>query len=500
MGCGGSKATQLFSDNDRASSLAEKTAKNPHKALDVRRRGTVAKLDEAQADAIASLFYDYRRQSASDPDSVRISTITLTEGSMFEGSQKVRKTMTKYGLRKILCDVDAHLFEHLWHLFDTTGDGTVSADEFVMAMAMLSNDVGGSSEAQLEAAFCMFDSDKSGKLSRDEFEKMVQTTVNLSLDSLLTSKSATHAFEAQLEKEFSHENLEFWQHVQDFKELEDGAARLTKARVLEREFVDQEAEKQVNLPGPIRTKLEKALKACTDEAPKDLFDAASEEIFKLMEKDTFSRFKQDEGTTTKLLEEFYASMGIKPTDSVPFKAFKDWAMQEPTVLVIFHSLCASISKIVRAQQERKSAGGTASSAAASTGAAASSSAAGATDGAAAAAGPPAPAGLLDTPSAAAAAPAAAPEASLMDTARALLRGITGGVSAAPATAAPAAEPASTSAAEPAPVPEPAAAPSPASSALLTVDEPAATVAAASASPAPAPPAGGVPVTGTDLIA
>ena len=84
-----------------------------------------------------------------------------------------------------------------------------------MAMALLTTDIDGSVEAQLEAAFCMFDADKSGEMSRFEFEAMVQATVNLKLEHLLSSDHGSAAFESQLQKEFSDENLAFWQvHVQ----------------------------------------------------------------------------------------------------------------------------------------------------------------------------------------------------------------------------------------------------------------------------------------------
>ena len=77
--------------------------------------------------------------------------------------------------------------QFLWNLFDPRQSGSVDSDEFVMAMALLSTGIGDSVEAQLEAAFCMFDTRKAGELTMDEFEAMVQATVNLNLDHLLVA-------------------------------------------------------------------------------------------------------------------------------------------------------------------------------------------------------------------------------------------------------------------------------------------------------------------------
>ena len=170
-----------------------------------------------------------------------------------------------------------------------------------MAIAMLSKGID-STEAQLEAAFCMFDADKSGELTREEFDAMVHATVNLNLDHLLVTDHGAAAFEAQLTKEYSEENLAFWQAVRAYREIEDGAERLAKEKELEEEFVTEGSMRQVNLPSGIYSTLVKALKDCITEAPPDVFDAASEEIFKLMERDTFARFKNDPEASDRLVE------------------------------------------------------------------------------------------------------------------------------------------------------------------------------------------------------
>ncbi len=228
----------------------------------------------------------------------------------------------------------------------------------VMTFALLAKGMD-SEEAQLEAIFCMFDSDQDAVLTRAEFEEMVQTTVNLNLHTLLVSNKGAAVFEEQLQMEFSDENLAFWQGVKAFKGLDDVEARAAKARELEDTFIDDGAPRQVNLPGTIRAPLRELLKASrqpdSEPLPLTAFDAASEEIFKLMERDTFARFKNDPDALRTLVDAYYSSVAAaegatdaeKASNSVSFETFKLWATSEPSVSILFSGLSASVNAVLK---------------------------------------------------------------------------------------------------------------------------------------------------------
>ena len=329
MGCASSKqesepsSTKLFTAQEDNS---------PHNRVSTRRRQSVNDLNSGQQAAISSLFHENRDGETPDGQT---------------DAAQVGKTMTKAGLRKVLFDVNDELFDFLWLLFDETGKGEVNSDDFVMAMALMTSDIGSSTEAQLEAAFCMFDTNKSGSLSCNEFKAMVQSTVNLNLHHLLSSEAGKAAFESQLAKEFSDENLQFWQATRSFKAL-PAAERDARARAIAAEYVQDESTKQVNLPSKIRLDLLKYIKAGASDTPPDIdiFDPAAEEIFKLMEKDTFARFKSDDNATQELLDRFFAAVEIGPDGQITYAAFERWALTEPTVLIMFTTLRSSIKKLI----------------------------------------------------------------------------------------------------------------------------------------------------------
>ena len=244
----------------------------------------------------------------------------------------------------MLKDVSDELFVFLWRLFDSDGSGYVDADEFTVAMALLSSDVtsgAASTEAQLEAVFFMFDADHSGDLAMEEFEAMVQATVQLNLGHLLHEEAFKDQFSKALESEYSSENLDFWQAVREYQGLTSGVERLARAKVLHETYIAEGAVSQVNIASGTQKSLGQALHECSTEAPTSLFDAASDEIFKLMERDTFSRFKRDPEAIRSLLSSYHAAAGAGKS-TVSFAAFKAWALREPTVLIFFTGLCHSI--------------------------------------------------------------------------------------------------------------------------------------------------------------
>mmetsp|Transcript_59025 Transcript_59025/g.117270 ORF Transcript_59025/g.117270 Transcript_59025/m.117270 type:complete len:339 (-) Transcript_59025:11-1027(-) len=316
MGCAGSTS----------SATREKSV---HDAHILRRKQSIHALRPAEKKAVLDMYAEYKSHE--------------------------NDKLTKEGLRDAMAGVDRELFDFVWTIFDDNHDDSIDQEEFVMAMALLARGID-TPEAQLEAIFCMFDKDKDSNLTREECEHMVQATVNLNLHYLLASNKGKDVFEEQLQKEYSDENLAFWQTVRAYRDLEtDGAARLAKAREIESQFVVNGAPREINLPSKIQEALVQQLKACTTEAPLDLFDPASHEIFSLMERDTYRRFNKDSTAIQKLVESYYtAAQSASESGVVDFASFKAWGMNEPSVLVFFTGLCNTVKKILHSKTRRYS--------------------------------------------------------------------------------------------------------------------------------------------------
>ena len=262
-----------------------------------------------------------------------------------EGSDAPKK-MDYDGLRALLSEsgdaVDDDLFSFLLKIFDPDGDGFIDTNEFMLALSLLAQKTE-TPEDQVEATFSLFDVDATGTLSREEFEQMIQVTVNLNLSSLLQTEEGMATFEEAVKAEYSEENLAFWRATQAYAELDDEDARRAKAAELIATYVKSGAELQVNLPSAVQAKVLKGAEG----AARELFVAAAAEIFRLMERDTYRRFRE-EGAAQKLVDEFFSSMG-ENDGVVQQEQFSEWAMSHPQVLVLF----AQLSKIIRSLIEKK---------------------------------------------------------------------------------------------------------------------------------------------------
>ena len=129
-------------------------------SVENKRKDSVARMSQGTQNAARMLFSEYR--------------LRMSQGEVPE-SEKLGANMTQGGLRRPLGDsVNEELFQFLWHLFDTKGNGTVNGDEFVMTMALITGDECHTIEQQVEAVFVMFDVDDAGALSETEFHSLIQ--------------------------------------------------------------------------------------------------------------------------------------------------------------------------------------------------------------------------------------------------------------------------------------------------------------------------------------
>ncbi|CAN9509899.1 unnamed protein product [Ophioblennius macclurei] len=105
------------------------------------------------------------------------------------------------------------------------------------------------------------------------------------LETLLSSKSAMHAFRGFLCSEFSEENLAFWLACEDYR-VSPSNLHKAKASSIYSLFILPEAPQEVNLDAETR----EALLSGMDSPCADTFDEAQQRIYSLMAKDSFPRF------------------------------------------------------------------------------------------------------------------------------------------------------------------------------------------------------------------
>ena len=352
MGCSSSVPKEMRAQAAAEKPIWKREESSVQEIVKKKRKNSVTRMSHTTVDAVRDMFSEYRRNSSTEPDND-------SSEPMSPETRRGRGVMKRDGLRKMLTGVDEELFEFLWRIFDVDGVGTVDADNFVMAMGLLTEQVD-TVDDQIEAIFFMFDLDHDSQLTPDEFEQMIRATVSLSLGRLLDTETGMQEFEAQLQKEYSEENLEFWRAAKAYAELDDGAARLKEAQRMHEEFILEGSMRQVNLPSTIASKATAGVEeasASGEAPPLDLFEQASAEVFKLMERDTYSRFKRDDESIKKLVASFHREAGLGEGESnVTFEKFSTWAKANPSVLICFTGLTKAIRRVLDQRKQSSKAG------------------------------------------------------------------------------------------------------------------------------------------------
>ncbi|KAL1498482.1 hypothetical protein AB1Y20_013807 [Prymnesium parvum] len=252
--------------------------------------------------------------------------------------------VTSDELRKLFPTMEPALFEGFFHMLAKDKKGRVSQKEFLMSIALLTRACSAPVQ-QIDACFSMFDKDNTGTLSREEFAQLIKVSVNLNLASVLSTKEGQQRMEEQLAKEYSEENINFWKAVQSYREL-GPAERAAEAKVIINTYVKNGAECQVNLPAELVSRTLADVDATQDEPAADVFDEAQTEIFKLMERDTFSRFRADNAMVENLANDFFTRVDLNHSGRVSYDEFRLWALNEPIALVFFNGLIEASKKVV----------------------------------------------------------------------------------------------------------------------------------------------------------
>ena len=178
---------------------------------------------------------------------------------------------------------------------------------------------------------------------------MIEATVTLNLKRMLLTETGLEHVGRHMEKEFSKENLTFWQEARAFHTLA-ADERLAAATKLIEHYVRNGAEEEVNLPDKIKKSTLGAYEACkivAEAPPPALFAEAEEEIFKLMERDAYARFKANPESVSAVVESFFKTADLSADGFISFPEYKRWVMGQPQVIVFFTQLAKSISALLK---------------------------------------------------------------------------------------------------------------------------------------------------------
>ncbi|XP_053549748.1 regulator of G-protein signaling 1 [Bombina bombina] len=113
---------------------------------------------------------------------------------------------------------------------------------------------------------------------------------SMSLEKLLSNPVGQAVFQDFLKSEFSEENIEFWLACEDYKRTRASDELRSKADIIYQEFIQPDANKQVNIDFITRNLVTSQLL----EPSPNVFNEAQKMIYVLMERDSYPRFLKSE--------------------------------------------------------------------------------------------------------------------------------------------------------------------------------------------------------------
>jgi len=252
--------------------------------------------------------------------------------------------MTKEKLKDLFDTIDEQTFEDIYCLFDWDGDGSVDAHEFILTMCLLATPAT-SYEAEQDLLFAIFDNDGSGTIDKEEFGKMMKATLRCKqthLDFCLKNGERQDTFRQHLEGEYSVEAIDFYQEVEDFRkfcqkfdenEIEFHYQEINKiAFQIYDNYIVQGAPSEVNISGRERVKVEVEIEACRKNnnlVKLNVFDSGQLAIYKLLNQDTFERFRHNDTLLDDMLAKLFREADVDDDGSITVEEYKKWAADNP---------------------------------------------------------------------------------------------------------------------------------------------------------------------------
>lgn len=113
-------------------------------------------------------------------------------------------------------------------------------------------------------------------------------TSTFSLIEILRQPNSRSQFEEFLRDEMSLENLNFYEEVTSWLNIE---GNIDEARAIEEKFFDSNSQYEINIGSSLKTKVREAIETENIQAIRISFEQARDEVFTLMNRDSFHRFQ-----------------------------------------------------------------------------------------------------------------------------------------------------------------------------------------------------------------
>ena len=248
----------------------------------------------------------------------------------------------KAGIKSLFPSIDIGTFEHVYSLFDwTSTTKEVDPREFVLTLSLLAIPT---KDVEMEAVliFTIFDPDGSGTLDREEFSSLMKATIMSKLthvEFIMNNDAGGKVFAKHMAAEYTEENVAFYYSVIEWRKKETPTVEETQALI--DLHIKAGSELEVNIPQTQQKKLLARFKECVDQnlpIDKQLFDEAHDEIYRLMDKDSYARFKKNPAEVKELTDALFDQADVNGDGVIELSEYQEWVADNPEAMNFIREL------------------------------------------------------------------------------------------------------------------------------------------------------------------
>ena len=247
----------------------------------------------------------------------------------------------KPSVRALFPLVDTAAFEHVYSLFDWQKLPHPEPKEFVLTLSLLAMPTQ-SVETEAVLIFTIFDPDGSGTLDKEEFSSLMKATIMSKLthvEFLMKNEAAGKVFERHMAAEYTEENISFYNAVRDWKAA--GKYEPADTLFLIDTHIRAGSKLEVNIPQTQQLEILRIFNEAQGAGvpvPVNVFDEAHEEIYKLMDKDSYARFKKNPQEVKELTNALFEQADVNGDGMIQLEEYKQWVKNNPDAMNFIREL------------------------------------------------------------------------------------------------------------------------------------------------------------------
>lgn len=252
--------------------------------------------------------------------------------------------------------VDLDLFNKLFEMMDCDRDGIVDETEFTVIICFLLKK--GSAKDNTGLAFNLFDVNKDGGISQQEFSEMLATVIGTQMENVLKIEKIKRAFEKYAKKEFCEENLMFFCEIlplrkpnlhdadsedEDEEEEEEREEShrpyqqisIERAIAFNEEYIQVGSSRMINISSMQRDSILKKVNEAEGRGDKKIsakvYEVAFQEVKYLLEAGALPRFKEAlrKPPFSSLTHDAWGQIGLDATEVMDYPMFEEWSESTP---------------------------------------------------------------------------------------------------------------------------------------------------------------------------